>query len=258
METHDDRADLATRDIVARAIDEEMKKTGAEHVWLDCSSISSERFSERFPNILETCRERGFDPPAEPLPVVPAAHYVCGGVVTDVDGRTGLEGLLAAGEVTCSGVHGANRLASNSLLEAVVFADRAADVTREILAAPEPEFNALPVDRAPLERGVDLREVRYEIGRILWAGAGIVRDSEGLEEAARRLERLGRYVPIAPSDPEAAEVANLHLIGDLILRSAISRKESRGLHFTSSFPEEDPAFEKDTVLQIDPMGGPHA
>ncbi|CAN5225887.1 MAG: L-aspartate oxidase [Gemmatimonadetes bacterium] len=240
--------DLAPRDIVARAIDAEMRRAGTDHVWLDCRPIPPERFAERFPNILETCRGRGFDPPAEPLPVVPAAHYLCGGVRTDLDARTGIGGLLAAGEVTCTGVHGANRLASNSLLEAVVFAHRAAATTREMLEKPVPASEGPPALSITEEPRRDLAAIRTEVRRILWDGAGIVRDDAGLLSAEERLQDLVAGIPSQPVGPETAEVANMLLVGSLIVACAISRRESRGLHFTRSHPDRDPAFERDTVL----------
>lgn len=239
---------LAPRDIVARAIDGEMRRSGADHVWLDCSPISAQRFAERFPNILRTCRARGFDPPADLLPVVPAAHYVCGGVRTDLAARTGIVGLLAAGEVACTGVHGANRLASNSLLEAVVFAHRAAETTRDLLRRPASGVGDPPTRMAASASSREPAAVRDKVREILWAGAGIVRDDVGLHEAAERLRALGADVPRQPVDAAAAELANLHLVGSLIVDCAIARRESRGLHFTRSHPDIDPAFQKDTVL----------
>jgi L-aspartate oxidase len=241
-------ADLAPRDVVARAIDAEMRRAGTDHVWLDTSPIAPEHFAERFPNILETCRSRGLDPPGAPLPVVPAAHYMCGGVVTDLDARTGVAGLLAAGEVACTGVHGANRLASNSLLEAVVFADRAARVTRDMVtstpSAPDP-----PPPRGGGPPPADLDGLRRRIRQILWTGAGIVRDDAGLAAAEAELGALEPGIPANPRTPEAAEVANLFLVGRLIVRSAILRKESRGLHFSRSHPDSDPAFQRDTIIR---------
>jgi L-aspartate oxidase len=245
-------ADLAPRDVVARAIDAEMRRTGAGHVWLDCSPIPADHFAERFPNILETCRSRGLDPPGDPLPVVPAAHYMCGGVRTDLDARTGVDGLLAAGEVACTGVHGANRLASNSLLEAVVFSSRAAATTAELLDGDPAPRAVGPVARPAEERDPGrLEELRGEIQDVLWKGAGIVRDDEALGAARSSLATLAAAVPRLPSSPEAAEVANLHLLGELIVRSAILRKESRGLHFSRSHPDPDPAFQRDTIIQPD-------
>jgi L-aspartate oxidase len=238
--------DLAARDVVARVIDARLRDSGQSHVWLDARSIAPARFAERFPNILESCRERGFDPPEEWLPVVPAAHYACGGVLTDLEARTRLHGLLAAGEVACTGVHGANRLASNSLLEAVVFADRAATTTGRLLA--EASLQApLPPARRP-RRGGDPDALRERVRDILWTGAGIVRSDAGLAEARTRLLELSTQVPVQPLDPAAAEAANLHLVGRLIVASATLRRESRGLHFTRSHPELDPAQRRDTVL----------
>ncbi|HJR52331.1 MAG TPA: L-aspartate oxidase [Gemmatimonadota bacterium] len=245
-------ADLAPRDVVARAIDAEMRRTGARHVWLDCNPIQAAHFAERFPNILATCRSRGLDPPADPLPVVPAAHYMCGGVRTDLDARTGVEGLLAAGEVACTGVHGANRLASNSLLEAVVFAARAAATTAGLLDGPASRGAARPAPRPTEEEDPErLEDLRGEIRDVLWQGAGIVRNDEGLAAARRALADLAAAAPRKPSSPEAAETANLLLVGELIVRSAILRKESRGLHFSRSHPDPDPAFQRDTIIQPD-------
>ena len=249
MGAYHPQADLAPRDVVARAIDAEMRSSGADHVWLDCSPIPASHFGERFPNILETCRSRGLDPPTDPLPVVPAAHYMCGGVRTDLDAGTGVTGLLAAGEVACTGVHGANRLASNSLLEAVVFADRAARATGELLSDPAGARPAPPAAREGGGDEGDLDALRNEIRDVLWMGAGIVRDDEGLETAARALHELSARVPTLPASAEAAEVANLFVVGSLIVRSAILRKESRGLHFSRSHPDPDPAFQRDTIIR---------
>jgi L-aspartate oxidase len=240
--------ELAPRDEVARAIDAEMRNTGANHVWLDCSPISRERFEERFPNILATCRERGFEPPEDMLPVVPAAHYLCGGIQTDHWGRTAIHALLAVGEVACTGVHGANRLASNSLLEAVVFAERAAEVTQDLLAERSPGAKEPPImaSTPPVENSAV--ELRTEIGKILWDGAGIVRDDDGLARAARQLEELGRRVPSFSAVPEMGEAVNSFQVARLIVESARRRHESRGLHHTLTYPETDPAQRHDTVL----------
>ena len=248
MAAHHPLADLAPRDVVARAIDAEMRRSGADHVWLDASPIGPDHFAERFPNILETCRSRGLDPLTAPLPVVPAAHYMCGGVVTDLDARTGVDGLLAAGEVACTGVHGANRLASNSLLEAVVFADRAARRTMDLVGDPGPAVEP-PDPRGGGPDPPELEALRHEIRDTLWTGAGIVRDDAGLTAADAALDRLARRVPSRPRTPEGAEVANLLLVGRLIVRSAILRKESRGLHFSRSHPDPDPAYQHDTIIR---------
>jgi L-aspartate oxidase len=249
MREYHPQADLAPRDVVARAIDAEMRSSGGGHVWLDCSPIPVDHFAERFPNILETCRSRGLDPPGDPLPVVPAAHYMCGGVRTDLDARTGVEGLLAAGEVACTGVHGANRLASNSLLEAVVFADRAARATGALLTGPGGRAPGLPAARSDLADSAEVDALRNEIRDVLWMGAGIVRDDDGLAAAERALGALSGRVPSRPSTAEATEVANLFVVGKLIVQSAILRKESRGLHFSRSHPDSDPAFQYDTIIR---------
>ncbi|HUP19422.1 MAG TPA: L-aspartate oxidase [Gemmatimonadota bacterium] len=245
----DPAGDLAPRDVVARAIDAEMRRSGSDHVWLDASSIEPGRFAERFPTILATCRERGYDPPAKPLPVAPAAHYMCGGVVTDLSARTSVPGLLAAGEVACTGVHGANRLASNSLLEAVVFAEAAAEAAREDLAGTVPDPGPPPRrGPAPTPSEAEVERLRTEVGEVLWEGAGIVRSDEGLEAAARALEELSAAVPAKALRPDAAELANLLVVGRLIVRCALLRRESRGLHFNVSHPETDPALQRDTVM----------
>jgi len=251
-------AELAPRDAVARAIDAEMRTTGASHVWLDCSPISRQTFEQRFPNILATCRERGLDPPDDMLPVVPAAHYMCGGVRTDLWGRTGIHALLAAGEVACTGVHGANRLASNSLLEAVVFAARAAEVTRDVLAERIADVGDPPViaSTPPVESSA--AQLRAEIGDILWGGAGIVRDDDGLARAARQLGELGRRIPSFSTVPEMGEVINLFQVAQIIVESAQRRRESRGLHHTLTYLETDPGQQHDTVLIPEaksPVGG---
>jgi L-aspartate oxidase len=177
---------------------------------------------------------------------------MCGGVRTDLDARTGVERLLAAGEVACTGVHGANRLASNSLLEAVVFAARAAETTAKLLEGPAAPRGAPPRARAAEQPDpADVEKLRREIRDVLWMGAGIVRDDEGLAAARRWLAELSAAVPREPRSPEAAEVANLHVVGELIVRSAILRRESRGLHFSRSHPDPDPAFQRDTIIQPD-------
>jgi aspartate oxidase len=173
---------------------------------------------------------------------------MCGGVRTDLDAGTGVDGLLAAGEVACTGVHGANRLASNSLLEAVVFADRAASVTRDMVTTPRTVTEPPHRPRGSLPPA-DLEALRQRIRDILWAGAGIVRDDAGLAAAEAALDELGPRMPADPRTPEAAEVANLLLVGRLIVRSAILRKESRGLHFSRSHPDSDPAYQRDTIIR---------
>jgi len=236
---------LAPRDIVARAIDAELKRSGAPHVWLDLSPIRADRLREWFPNIVAECEARGIRPDREPIPVVPAAHYSCGGVYTDADGRTTLPGLYAAGEVACTGVHGANRLASNSLLEAVVYSYRAArqvpgELTRQGALGAVPSFgaaSATEADRAAADR------MRERLRNLMWEDAGIIRSNERLERAARQIAEMrakaaADAVAFAPS-PESIELLNLLDTAELVVRCARERRESRGLNFNTNYPYRD-------------------
>jgi L-aspartate oxidase len=247
---------LAPRDIVARAIDREMKRTGDPHVLLDCSAIPEEEIRARFPNILRETAERGIDMLAQPLPVVPAAHYLCGGVLTDTHGRTSLRGLYAAGETACTGVHGANRLASNSLLEAVVFAHRASVRLREELAGlPLPP--AAPAWTAPRgtsePEGVLLVHDREEIRSLMWDLVGIVRSDERLEFAEARIRQIAEqnetvWVSSRPS-ADLVELRNMVETALLVVRCARLRRESRGLHYNVDHPHRDNEhFLRDTVV----------
>jgi L-aspartate oxidase len=253
---------LAPRDIVARAIDLELKSSGADHVLLDLSPIPRAKVEERFPGILEECSRRGVDILSEPIPVVPAAHYSCGGVVTDGDGRTSLAGLFAAGEVACTGVHGANRLASNSLLEAVVYSHRAArhvaaELTRA--AAVRPELEPVTTAGFPPAAGVSLESeadqvaaLRDRLRELMWEHAGIVRTEARLAAAAAEVTELAaEAAPLAavPHSADAIELRNLVEVTGLIVACARSRQESRGLHFNMDFPWRDnERFLRDTVL----------
>lgn len=244
---------LAPRDIVARAIHAEMRRTGATHALLDASSIFANRFEERFPTIFNACREAGIDLPEQPIPVVPAAHYMCGGLLTDWDGRTSLPGLYAAGEVACTGVHGANRLASNSLLEAVVFSHRTALRLRvdlpELGRPSDPSGAATPEP----QDGADVAEVEDGLRSLMWENVGLVRSDEGLAEARARLDRLAVQPVARSADPvqamHARETEFQILVSSLIVRSAQRRLESRGLHYTESHPHRDSEnYLRDTVL----------
>lgn len=248
---------LAPRDVVARAIDREMKRSGDPYVLLDCSAIGEEEIRARFPNILRETAARGIDMLREPLPVVPAAHYLCGGVLTDTSGRTSLRGLYAAGETSCTGVHGANRLASNSLLEAVVFAHRAAERLRE-------ELPGLPLCREGWEwsgphpgsgtpEGVILVHDREEIRSVMWDLVGIVRSDERLAFAEERISQIARqyetvWAASAPS-AEMVELRNMIETALLVVRCARLRRESRGLHYNVDHPYRDNEhFLRDTVV----------
>jgi len=260
MEKYDARKSLAPRDIVARAIDAEMKRSGAKCVFVDMTHKPPGFVQERFPTIYETCQKFGIDAAKQPIPVVPAAHYQCGGVMTDLNGATELRGLYAIGEVACTGLHGANRLASNSLLEGVVLAKRAFDhVTRRI---PINGNGARQIDLPPWRTGQvhDLDElvVIYhnwdEIRRVMWDYVGIVRTEKRLRRASARLSNLLReiqeYYWGFNVTTDLLELRNLAMVAALIVDCALLRKESRGLHFTLDYPERDNArCLQDTVVR---------
>jgi L-aspartate oxidase len=261
MGGYDPRQDLAPRDIVARAVDSEMRESGKDHVWLDATGISADRLEDRFPAILEGCREKGVDARKEPIPVVPAAHYMCGGVWTDIDGATSLPGLFAAGECACTGVHGANRLASNSLLEAVVYAERAASrMIWELpfVPAPSSETWTSPDDLSGVSSN-ELVQLRESLKRLMWERLGIVRSVAGMKEGARQLKGLRREWSSLPADSaaanggirwaDAAEALNMLDVAGLIVRCALWRRESRGLHYVTDFPSKDnECFLRDSLV----------
>ncbi|MFN3565085.1 MAG: L-aspartate oxidase [Burkholderiaceae bacterium] len=252
MPRHDPRAELAPRDIVARAIDFEMKRHGLDCVYLDISHRSPEFLHERFPTILARCAALGIDITREPIPVVPAAHYTCGGVVTDLDGRTDIDGLYAVGEVACTGLHGANRLASNSLLECLVFARAAA---RHIETTPRPMPPPLPLwDDSRVTDADEMVVVSHnwaELRRFMWDYVGIVRTSKRLDRAAHRIallmSEIQEFYARFHVTRDLLELRNLVQVADLIVRSAQSRHESRGLHASRDYPRRLPRA-LDTVL----------
>jgi L-aspartate oxidase len=247
MSRYDPRASLAPRDIVARAIDAELKRSGDAYVLLDVRHLPKEEVKERFPHIYQTCLERyKIDATTEPIPVVPAAHYSCGGIITDLDGRTSINSLYACGEVSMTGVHGANRLASNSLLEAVVFAHRAAQsmVGRRKAQPPLPAIPGWDESGTyNSEEWVLILHNRREIQEIMWDYVGIVRSNLRLERASRRLKLIKQEVKDFYDRTRVTEglieLRNLATVADIIIRSAMMRKESRGLHYTTDYPRRD-------------------
>jgi len=241
MLEHDERAELAPRDIVARAIDFEMKKRGLDCVFLDISHKGEDFIRNHFPNIYARCLELGIDITREPIPVVPAAHYTCGGIVSDLKGRTDVSGLYVAGEASCTGLHGANRLASNSLLECLVFSEAAVN---DILSAKSTPLPILPLwDESRVtdaDEEVVISHNWDELRRFMWDYVGIVRTTKRLKRAKHRIGLLMReidefYANFRVSH-DLIELRNLVVTADLIVRCAMQRKESRGLHFSRDFP----------------------
>jgi L-aspartate oxidase len=253
MARHHPMKDLAPRDVVARTIDYEMKRTGAECVYLDMTARDADYLRDRFPNIHAECLKYGIDMTEEPIPVVPAAHYMCGGVVTDDEGRTKVPGLWAIGEVSCTGLHGANRLASNSLLEGLVFGKRAAlalaDVRQHRLAEP-PDWDigsAVPSDEA-----VVVTQNWDEIRRFMWNYVGIVRSDRRLRRAARRVallkDEIREYYWEHLVTRDLLELRNIADVAEMIIACASTRRESRGLHYTIDHPEARDDYAKDTLI----------
>ncbi|WP_018175439.1 L-aspartate oxidase [Thioalkalivibrio sp. ALJ9] len=261
MPRFDKRAELAPRDIVARAVDHEMKRLGLDHVNLDISHKPAEFIREHFPTIYERCLEFGFDMTREPLPVVPAAHYTCGGGMVNHFGQTDLPGLYAAGEVSYTGLHGANRMASNSLLECLVYARAAAEHILSQTDLPAPEQLAAPPawDESRVTESEEEVVVAHdwdELRRLMWDYVGIVRTRERLHRAERRIrilqEEIHEYYSHFRISPDLLELRNLAMVAEIIVTSALSRKESRGLHFIRDYPETDPALDSQpTILAPD-------
>jgi L-aspartate oxidase len=250
--------DLAPRDVVSRAIDFEMKRTGAEHVLLDISHLPASFVRDRFPNIHAECLRFGIDIATQPVPVVPVAHFMCGGVTTDLHGRTSVPGLWAIGECSCTGLHGANRLASNSLLEGLVFGHRAAiSLEREIMELRSCPLSTVPDwvvgNAAPSDEAVVVTQNWAELRQLMWNYVGIVRSDSRLAKASRRIavlkEEIKDYYWRYLVNRDILELRNITTVAELIVSSAASRKESRGVHSTIDYPNTDPALAFDTVLK---------
>jgi len=257
MDKFDERAELAPRDIVARAIDHEMKRVGAQSVFLDISHKDEAFIKEHFPNIYARCLDLGFDLTRQPIPVVPAAHFTCGGVMTDLNGKTDVHNLYAVGEVAHTGLHGANRLASNSLLECVTFAEFAAEDILEKLDQTSQDIKIKAWDDSRVTDSDEEVVVTHnwnELRHFMWDYVGIVRTTRRLQRAARRIDMLAseirEYYGSFRVTPDLLELRNLVTVADLIVRSALQRTESRGLHYTLDFPDKDPDLDgRDTILK---------
>ncbi|CAA0087975.1 L-aspartate oxidase [Halioglobus japonicus] len=257
MHRFDERGELAPRDVVARAIDHEMKRLGADCVYLDISHKSGEFLQSHFPTVMAQCMEFGIDISAEPIPVVPAAHYTCGGILVDQHSLTDVAGLYAVGEASCTGLHGANRMASNSLLECIVYAESAANHIADNLGQTPVPGPAAPWDESQVtdsDEDVVISHNWDELRRFMWDYVGIVRTNKRLQRALHRVQLLqteiAEYYGNYKVSNDLLELRNLAMVAELMIRSAISRKESRGLHYTLDYPDLLPEAH-DTILQPD-------
>ena len=239
MEKYHVKMELAPRDIVARAIVTEMQTTGSDHVYLSLSSMNPEKIRKRFPVIYKTCLDRGLDITKDNIPVAPAAHYFMGGIRTNLNARTNLEGLFAAGECASTGVHGANRATPAVLCRWLVFGERAAQAARECLgtikhlSAPEKRPGE------PKLKEIEVRRLKLAIKSAMWHGAGMIRSAESLNGAMHKLDLIGKQLSHTPHSFEETEASNLLLVARLITKAALDRTESRGAHYRSDFPDAD-------------------
>ncbi len=253
----DPRGELAPRDIVARAIDHEIKRLGLDYVYLDISHRDADFIIEHFPTVYERCKQFGFDLTKQAIPVVPAAHYLCGGVVASINGRTDLNGLYAIGETACTGLHGANRIASNSLLECLVMADAAADDITHLVAQTEQPEKIKPWDASRVTPSLETVEISHnwdELRRVMSDYVGIVRSDKRLKLARKRIDNLQQeindFYASHHISNDLIELRNLVTVADLIVRCAMARKESRGLHYTLDYPDTNDTAEN-TYLSLE-------
>lgn len=248
MPGYHELADLAPRDVVARAILKELERTGSDKVFLDLSALTADQIRNRFPNIYETCLQYGLDISTEPIPVSPAAHYMMGGILTDIWGRTSISGLFACGETADSGVHGANRLASNSLLEGLVFGHRIVHYLKKNPLVTEEDFPHI-IPELPQETSADtVCSDRRFIQELMSAQMGIVRNGPGLAAALETLQAKGEGPTTPCLDPAYIELQNIRIVSRLMIRAALLRQESRGSHFREDFAKAEPAWLKRIVL----------
>jgi L-aspartate oxidase len=245
-------AELAPRDVVSQSIVEEMRRTGHTNVYLDARNLTSQAFEKRFPTIFGLLRSFELDPSQDLVPVRPAAHYMIGGLQTDMGGRTSIANLLACGEVACTGLHGANRLGSNSLLEGAVFGKRCAETARRnVEGMTEPlSVHALQgLPQEPAHGHLNLGDVSNSLKSLMWRSAGVVRDGDGLDEAVEMITFWCRYVMDKEfQDPQGWELQNMLTVARLVVMSARQREESRGVHFRRDFPDTSPDWKRHIVV----------
>jgi len=260
MPQYDERAELAPRDIVARAIVTQMEKNRYPNVFLDLSHLDAQKVYNRFPGISKLCRKFGLDIATDLIPVRPGAHYMLGGVTVDQQGATTLPGLWAAGEVTSSGLHGANRLASNSLLEGLVYGMHAGEgASREAKKIPD-LYHALSLENESVEQSgepLDLADIRNSLKSLMWRSVGVRRDETRLSEALENINRWCRYVlPRQFADPAGWELQNMLVVSKIMIQAALAREETRGVHQRTDYPETDEKWRKHIPFQIPQNGGP--
>ena len=248
MEKYHSKLELAPRDVVSRAIFTEMQSTGSDHVYLSLQNIEPENIKKRFPVIYKTCLERGLDITKDNIPVAPAAHYAMGGIKTDVKGQTNISGLFAAGECASLGVHGANRLASNSLLDGLVFGQRSALAAKKMPSSQTIEFDQEKTSPTPHLKDVELQRLKLIIKSAIWKGAGIIRSKNSLIEALRKIEIAEKQLNFMISAFKEIEVMNMLTVSKLIIQAALDRQESRGAHYRSDFPEKDDVIWKKNLV----------